>query len=346
MNSMLSTEDIEHVLARTSSIWEKFRGGRLFVTGGTGFVGKWLLESLIAANERNGLGLEAVVLSRNPGEFRIAMPHLANNPAIKMWQGDVRTFNFPDQCFTHVIHAATDVAAAAKPLDIFDVAVAGTRRVLDFCRARQVGKLLLLSSGAVYGRQPPNVPNIPESYEGAPGTTALSSAYGIGKRASEWLAYAYASESGADVAIARCFAFVGPYLPIDKHFAIGNFIRDALLSDEICIGGDGTPLRSYLHAADMAIWLWTIFANSSNGAVFNVGSDEGISILDLASTIMHVSGRSIPINIARQAIPGTPPECYVPNVSKARAVLGLDVLISLKDAIKRTMDWHVQMKRS
>jgi dTDP-glucose 4,6-dehydratase len=342
---MLSKEDIDHVLTHTSPIWEKLRGARLFVTGGTGFVGKWLLESFVAANEQYSLRAEAVVLSRRPSDFKNMMPHLAVNSGITLWQGDVRNFDFPEHDFTHVIHAATDVVAGTEALETFDVTVSGTRRVLDFCKMRQVEKLLLLSSGAVYGRQPVDLEHVTESYVGAPQTMVMSSAYGIGKRASEWLACAYSAGDGAEVVIARCFAFVGPYLPIDKHFAIGNFIRDALAGGEIKIGGDGTPLRSYLYAADLAVWLWTILVEGKNGAVFNVGSDQGISILDLARTVAQVSSHPLKISVAKPPIPGAAPEKYVPDVSKARAELGLDVLIPLTDSIQRTMNWHYQMKR-
>ena len=95
-----------------------------------------------------------------------------------------------------------------------------------------------MSSGAVYGRQPLTVDHISEDYSGAPLTTDPKSAYGNGKRASEWLAATYAAEKGLSCKIARCFAFVGPYLALDKHFAVGNFMRDVLSGKPILIGGD------------------------------------------------------------------------------------------------------------
>lgn len=331
--------DLDHILLHTREIWEGFRGSRLFITGGTGFVGKWLLESFLHANDQLRLGARAVVLSRNPPAFAAAQPRLAAHPAIQMWAGDIRDFATPEGEFSHAIHGATDVAATATPLETFDVAVNGTRRVLDFCRDRAVPDLLLISSGAVYGHQPTDLEGVGEDYRGAPSCTDPRSAYGQGKRAAEWLATAYGAAGGPAVRIARCFAFVGPYLPLDSHFAVGNFLGDRLAGRPINLSGDGSPLRSYLYAADLARWLWVILARGAPGEAYNVGAEEAISISELARRIAALGTSPLPVRMAHPPRLDVPPERYLPSTQKARQALGLEALVSLDQALARTLDW-------
>ncbi len=278
-------DDLDHILERTRPLWDDLRGGRLFITGGTGFVGCWLLESFVWASDRLGLGAQAVVLTRDPRAFQRKAPHLAGHPAIQLHQGDVRDCPFPAGAFTHVIHAAAQSSAPpaeVDPLEMFDTIVAGTRRVLEGARACGVKRLLFVSSGAVYGRQPAERPLIGEDDRSGPDVADPRAAYGEGKRAAELLCTIYAARYGLPATIARGFAFLGPYLPLDAHFAAGNFLRDRLRGGPIVVRGDGTPVRSYLYAADLAIWLWTILARGQAGRAYNVGSEELISIGDLA----------------------------------------------------------------
>jgi dTDP-glucose 4,6-dehydratase len=330
--------DLDHVLKHTADLWEELRGNRVFVTGGTGFVGCWLLESFGWANDKLDLGAEAVVLTRVPEAFRRKVPHLANHPAIALHEGDVRAFDFPDRPFSHVIHAATESTldpSKRDPLRVLDSIVEGTRRVLDFAVAAGVRKFLLTSSGAVYGKQPPEITHLPETYAGAPDTMEPNSAYGEGKRIAELLCAIYHHRYGLETKIARCFAFVGRYLPLNSHFAIGNFIGDAIAGGPIEIKGDGTPYRSYLYAADLAIWLWTILLKGRSAVPYNVGSPHALSIAELARTVVDATDPGTGIAVAQQPAPGAPAARYVPSTSRAQTDLGLDVLVPLEQGIRR-----------
>jgi nucleoside-diphosphate-sugar epimerase len=173
--------DLEHILAHTSSLWDELRGERIFITGGTGFFGCWLLESLAWANDRLGLNASALVLTRNPETFRSKVLHLAAHPAIQFHQGDVRDFLFPAGHFSYIIHAATEASAklnAENPLLMLETIVEGTRRTLEFARQCGAKKFLLTSSGAVYGKQPPDLTHMPEEYLGGPDPLDPRSAYG------------------------------------------------------------------------------------------------------------------------------------------------------------------------
>ena len=320
--------------------WRALAGRRIFLTGGTGFIGKWLLATLAEADRRLDLGVRLTVLSRDPSAFLRTAPSLATAPGIAWLAGDVRNFPFPEGCFDTVIHAATDVVKHAVPEDTFNTCVEGTRRVLAFCAQASTQDLLLISSGAVYGRQPPDLARIPESHIGGPDPLLPSSAYAEGKRVAEWLAAAAGARTGLRVRSARCFALVGPYLPLDKHFAIGNFLGAALSSQEIVIQGDGTPVRSYLHATDMAAWLWAVLLRGTPGRAYNVGAEEDLSIADLAHRICRVLGIYVPVRTHGMPVPGHPAERYVPAHARARAELGLPAPLSLDDAIIRTARWH------
>jgi dTDP-glucose 4,6-dehydratase len=169
-------------------------------------------------------------------------------------------------------------------------------------------------------------------------------AYAQAKRVSEQICSQHAQESGIRFTIARCFAFVGPHLPLDRHFAIGNFIGDALAGRDIAIRGDGTPMRSYLYAADLAVWLWTMLLgmgdSAANPQVFNVGSGEAISIGDLARLVIDELDSSLSVQIAQKPNPREPKLQYVPDVARVEACLGLRPLIGLREAIRRTAAWH------
>ena len=338
----LPAADLAHAIGLVEPpLWERLRGQRIFLTGGTGFVGKWLLATLAEADRRLDLGVEVVVLSRDPAAFATSAPHLASARGVRLLQGDVRELAGEAGGFAVVIHAATDVVATHPPLDTFDTCVGGTRRALDFALRAGAADFLLVSSGAVYGVQPPELAGVPETHPGAPDSLVPGSAYGLGKRASEWLVNAYAAQHGLRTTIARCFAFVGPGLPLDKQFAVGNFLRDAMARRPIAIQGDGTPCRSYLHAADMAGWLWKILFAGAPGAAYNVGGTQAVSIAELARRVNELLGSTEPVTLAREPVPGQAAPRYVPDVSKARRELGLPEPLALDEAILRTARWHL-----
>ena len=169
-----------------------------------------------------------------------------------------------------------------------------------------------------------------------------ASVYAEGKRTAELLCALYQRDSELECKIARCWAFCGPHLPLDEHFAIGNFIGDILAGRPIQIEGDGTPRRSYLYAADLAVWLWTMLFRAPCLVPFNVGSANDVSILELAQAVAAAFDPKTEIHVARQAVPGANPARYVPSVGRAREVLGLQETIGLEESIRRTAAWYRQ----
>jgi nucleoside-diphosphate-sugar epimerase len=334
--------DLDHVLARTGGLWDDLRGARVFMTGGTGFFGCWLLETFLWARACLGVDASVVVLTRDPKGFSRKVPHLTNHPAIMLHEGDVRSFTFASGDYSHVIHLATDALAARDNdarLRKFDTIAEGTRRALEFARHCGARRFLMTSSGAIYGRQPADLTHVPEEYAGAPDPSDATQAGAEAKRAAEALCAVYADER-LQPTIARCFAFVGPYLPLDVHFAIGNFIGDALHGGPIRIAGDGTPYRSYLYASDLVIWLLTILLRGQTMRPYNVGSDASVSIAELAHAVAKRFEPEPAVHTARIPSPGAAPERYVPSTARISRELGVDVTVDLDEAITRTVEWY------
>lgn len=338
----LPVNDLDHILSCTRSLWDELRGERIFITGGTGFFGCWLLESFCWANDHLDLHASATVLTRNPQAFMRKAPHLAAHPAIQLYIGDVRSFDFPVGEYSHFIHAATEASAQQNeenPLLMLDTIIEGTRHTLEFARHCGAPKFLLTSSGSVYGKQPPDLTHIPEDYAGAPDPMDTHSVYGEGKRLAEHLCALYTQQYGIQTKIARCFALVGPYLPLDGHFAIGNFIRDGIQGGPIQVKGDGMPTRSYLYTADLAIWLWMILFKGQSCFPYNVGSDEAITIAKLAEMVAEQFEPRIRIEIERENVTGLTGLRYVPSIARIHQDLELVPTIELAEAVQRTIGW-------
>jgi nucleoside-diphosphate-sugar epimerase len=334
LSKPLPPEDLEQVLTLASESFMALRGARIFLTGGTGFFGHWLLESLVHANRAKSIDLQVTVLTRNAARFRTASPWIAEAPAVTLLEGDVRNFDLPATSHSHILHAATDSVGQQDEHSLADEIIEGTRHVLHFAKQTEARRLLYVSSGAIYGRGITDVTQIAETYPGSPSPT--SSAYDTAKKAAEDICL----QSGIDSVLARCFAFVGPRLPLDAHFALGNFIGDAMAGRRIHIKGDGTPMRSYLYMSDLAAWLWTLLAQGQPSRAYNVGSDAAISIAALAKLTAETLRPGLKIQIDGIAPSDTGSTTYVPSIERARSELGLHVGVELREAIIKTAAWY------
>ena len=302
----------------------------IFVTGGTGFFGKSILDYRL--RDRDFLDrINLTILSRNPSALRESHPDLADQPGITWIKGDVCNLdlNALDRfSFDAILHAAALLNPAASETEIRTVALGGTSNVIALAKRHNCRKLLLTSSGAVYG---PTYQPLDENHPTTPTTP-----YGKAKLDVERLCL----ESGIPTLITRCFAFTGPYLNRRIHYAIGNFIQDCLDGRDIVIKGDGTPLRSYMYADDLVEWLFAILDRGEPGRPYNVGSPEGLSIRELAETVRTALGTKNGISIQGTPQPCNPatlqPSTYVPITTRAETELGLSVTVPLAEAIRKS----------
>lgn len=315
-------------------------GKRLFMTGGTGFFGLWLLSALRVLHEQ-AVFVEVCVLSRDPAAFLSRHPQFRDQSWLSFIVGNVRDFHIPERKFDLLLHAATETSMAAhgNPMRMFDDIVLGTRQVLDLAQLCGVHRMLLISSGAVYGPQPTSLSHQPDESQLACNTLLPSSAYGEGKRVMELMGAMLHQRTGIESITARCFAFCGPGLPLDGHFAIGNFVRDALFERQITVQGDGSPMRSYLYGADLAVWLLYLLVNGKSGESYNVGSDEALSIKDLALRVRDLLAPDKPVKLLQEG--DTEPlvrQRYVPAISRARE-LGCEPWTSLEKSLRFSADF-------
>ena len=341
----LPAQDLRHVLQLTRPLWEgELAQARIFVTGGTGFIGRWLLESFALAQATHARGARMTVLSRTPEAFLEAHPHLALPGIIDWVRGDVADFSAPGGAYSHVMHAATEADAKRwrdVPTAMERAVVEGTLHTLRFAATRGCRRFLLTSSGAVYGTQPPEVGHVtePEWNVDAPQKGRPATPYGEAKRSAERLGTSMARLTGMEFIPARLFAFAGPGLPLDRHFAAGNFLRDALRGGPITIEGDGTPLRSYQHPADTACWLWTLLCKARSCRPVNVGSEEAVNIAELARAVALAAGGQTKVEVLGTPTPGALPARYVPSTQRAQQELALTNTISLEEGLARTIAW-------
>jgi len=306
------------------------------MTGGTGFFGKSILRARLASNNDSANIVHMTVLSRNPARFLKQHTEFANLSWLDFVQGDilqVDTLPYANQ-YTHIIHAAADstIGPQLTPIERYDQIVSGTRNILDYAVKTKVERLLFTSSGGVYGKLSPEMWQVDETYAGVSNHLNSDNVYSVAKREAEHLCALYANEYGLEYVIVRCFSFVGQDLPIDVHFAIGNFIRDALFKEAIVVNGDGSPMRSYMAQEDLALWITTLLQRGRTENIYNVGSDEAVSIKDLAYLVRDIIAPEKPVHILGNGSDHLR-NYYVPDISKAKQSLDLKIIIPLEKAV-------------
>ncbi len=311
----------------------------VFLTGGTGFFGKSLLRFTSSVDAPRSLSYS--ILSRTPEQFLLLNPEFDNTNSLRFSRGDILdpgSFEISTES-NYVLHAASDstVGPALAARLRYRQIVEGTEVVLQKAVASGVRRLLFTSSGGVYGSQPLGLPAIHEDYNGMPDPLDVSNVYSVAKRTAEHLCALYAAEYGIEIVVARCFSFVGEDLPLNVHFAIGNFIRDALWSDQIVVKGDGTPIRSYLDQRDLARWLLLIMREGRTGEAYNVGSDQAISLIDLAYLIRDLVSPQKSVHVLGEEAGIMKRSRYVPDITKASRDLGLRPFFSLERSIIDTV---------
>ena len=337
-------EDLEHILTHIGAGFSALNGSSFFITGATGFIGRWITEALLAANEAWNMKTRICVLTRDSAKFSKVAPHICNNPALSLINGDVRSFTLPATRFSHLIHAAADTQMTRdvnSEKELTSVIEDGAMHIADLAASHTPQKLLFLSSGQVY--YPHTSPQKYREDESTVRAAGGASPYGMSKLNAELLLCDRGSKVHFDVIVARCFAFIGPFLPLDGHFAAGNFIRDLIMGRPIGITGNPLAVRSYLYTADLVIWLLNILTKGKPFHPYNVGSEEPVTIGQLASTVAACAPAKVrEVTISAKPDTNAPFDYYVPSTARAREELGLRQTISLATAVSKTVNFYLK----
>lgn len=309
----------------------------LLVIGGSGFFGKSILDGFRRGLLNKWNVDEVIILSRSASKLITSNPELINNN-VRLLDLDIATCKYLP--FANlVIHAAASTDASKYLLNKSEESeniLAGTRNFCDLAKLFLMNsKIIYISSGAVYGVQPERILEIKEEYclENNINLLAINKIqYAIAKLECEKMIKSI-SEYGIKTSIARCFAFVGRYLPLDQHFAIGNFIRDGLKGEPIKVKSENIVYRTYMYADDLVEWMLSIIKLSSTECpIFNVGSNEIVRLDHLAKKIADKFNTSVDIKKQNTCIV----DRYVPSIKMANKN-GIFLKYTLDNSIDETI---------
>lgn len=335
--------DARAVIQGRTDLLAPLRGKHLYISGGTGFLGAWLLELLSVLNEDFGFQTRVTLCSRNSQQFASRWPHLGNQSFLSFQDEDIRNLTELPKDVSFVIHAAalTDRRHfSSQPTAVAETNIFGTARILKACLwLEKLEKFTLLSSGLIYGTQPWDLPQITEDYSGPLRCDETMAVYAQSKRAAETFAQAAISESKLPVVTLRPFAFVGPYQSLQLPWAVTDFIRDCLNGGPIRIMGDGLTVRSILYASDFAYSVLAATASGSPRSIYNLGSPEPVELIKLATMITQFFSPAPEIR-TRVGQVGHDRNRLVPDTSSMERDLDFRVTVPLSVAIQKAIDWH------
>ena len=306
------------------------------LTGGAGFIGTTFTRRLIDENE--------IVVLDNLHRDALAGTDLGGHPNLTFVQGDVLDADAVRDTIrgaSHVVHLAAIAGVDTvleSPVRTMRVNLIGTYNVLEAAHATidTVQRLVDFSTSEVFGRHAYKVEEIHETAQGSVGEARWT--YAVSKLAGEHLAHAYYHEFGLPTCSLRPFNVYGPGQI--GGGAIRAFIETVLAGEDLIIHGDGSQIRAWCYVDDLVDALLLVLERpEAVGEVFNVGNQRSVvTIFDLASRIRRLMGANVEIKF--RPLHYTDVEMRIPNVDKARALLGWEPKVDLDEGLARTIAWY------
>ena len=305
----------------------------LLLLGATGFFGREFLPRLFNGHLSSKLFPKVTILTRSKSRVLASFPYLADTCTILehnlLYASEIAI----SEPVTHVLHmanmSARDTFNGAEQYDKYRLLLNSSLLIRQLSTQHPIERIVFTSSGAAYGLQSSYVESALPIID--PHNTELSLAFG--KLTAEFILSSSISGSNR-LSIARCFSFVGAHLPCDIHYAIGNFVRNAVEEADIVIRTDGSDIRSYQHISDAVRWIMRLIIMSDPPALINIGSDHAISILNLAHTVKRITKSNSKITILNQQpiSDNHRRASYVPDLTLAHS-FGFVNKVSLEDSI-------------
>lgn len=331
------SDDINEIFLFFKNGWNHFENMKVLITGGTGFFGKKIVSSFIHANNVLDLNISLYVVTRNrkidSNFYKIEDKY----SVLKFIHSDIISFSNYTNEINYIIHAAStsnkdDVIR--HPNYTLDSILIGTKNILEFAKKQKnIKSLLIISSGAVYGANRYSKIPIPENTYFSIDLNDSFSSYSLGKKTAELYAKNYMSEYNIPIKIARCFTFIGPLMNLNQNLAFTSFMSSFINSKKIIVNNKNT-IRSYMYSTDLVNWLLNILVFSKNGSIYNVGSDEQVTMGTLSKKIAAYNH-----NITVEEKSSNKVNMYVPDIKKIKDELDLKININLDDAIKRVIHY-------
>jgi dTDP-glucose 4,6-dehydratase len=298
------------------------------VSGGAGFLGSHLCDYLLARGQR-------VVCVDNLDTGSLANIEHIRDDAFVFVNHDLTEPLFLDESIDVVFHLASPASPidyARLPLHTLKVGSYGTHHMLGLAKFKRA-RFLLASTSEVYGD--PQIHPQPETYWGNVNPIGPRGVYDEAKRYAEALTMAYHRQQGVDTCIVRIFNTYGPRMRPHDGRAIPTFVRQALEDKPLTVFGDGSQTRSFCYVEDLIRGLVALVESGEHRPV-NIGNPNEMSLLELAETIIRVSGSKS--EIVFEALPIDDPQVRQPDITRARQLLGWEPQIGLEDGLKRLLD--------
>ena len=335
-------QDCLNACAHQPDVRSKLSLKHISVTGGTGFLGTWIAEMIATLNDEYNLRISLDIYARSTAEWKKKWPHLSSRPDIRLYSQDVRSpFQFQSDT-NFVIHAAgvpNNRVHASDPLRVMQTTFDGINNALDAAsQLDNLSRFINVSSGLVSGVSNRTGALSETDYFAIP-SGQLHLVYVDAKRLAESMAAIYRSQFRMPISTIRPFTFTGPYQSLDRPWAINSFLGDALMGRSIRIHGDGSALRSYLYGSDAAWWTLAALVNGTDGTVYNLGSPEAMSHIELAQLISEKISLKPSITVNTVPSKQGQRDALYPNVTHTQSTLGVVQTCTLEQAIDKTWRW-------
>ncbi|MFZ2968012.1 MAG: NAD(P)-dependent oxidoreductase [Sulfuricurvum sp.] len=339
----LIKKDLKKSLTYLLPSLEKLRGKNITITG-AGFMGSWLARALVWLNDIHGYETKITLITKHPEKLQESDKLLYDRMDVDIIRSDIRSLHSLPIDTNYIIHTVGNPdnrVHMSDAINTMDTIATGTKVLFDNAsRLASIEAIIHISSGQVYGKGI-NSDKINESSSCAYIRSDVNSIYSEAKRYSEALCLAYRSINKLPIIIVRPFSFIGPFQELSKPWAVNSLLQEALNNQAMRIVGNGKPQRSYLYASDMAAWLLVTLANGKKGDIYNLGSCEAVSLLDITAKINKIIGNSVRVLIQNH---NEDESKFIPNEKKIKEKFGLKEMFNFDEGLSNTIKWNLVKK--